>query len=192
MAKKRNRNAVKIPRRSMFDSLTKHSDQNLYCRRDSLSNEASVETFFVNRLLADLGYPDNRIQTKKSIGELTVSLGGAKTVRYKPDYALTFHRKPKWVLDAKATSEDIEDWVSQCSGYCLALNQTFKNENPVEYFVLTNGLVTNVYRWDNKEPVLELKFSDFDVGNPTYEQLKGARLRQPRISTSVGYSYFQL
>jgi type I restriction enzyme M protein len=173
MAKNHARKQPAIPRRSLFDSLPDHSEQNLYCRRDSLTNEASVETFFVNRMLADFGYPDNRIQTKKSISELTVSLGGAKTVKYKPDYALTLRRKPKWVLDAKATNEDIEDWVPQCSGYCLALNQTFKSENPVEYFVLTNGLVTNVYRWDNKEPILELTFSDFDIGNPKYEKLKG-------------------
>jgi type I restriction enzyme M protein len=76
-------------------------------------------------------------------------------------------------LDAKGTSEKIEDWIPQCSGYCLALNQSFKDENPVEYFVLTNGLATNVYRWDNKDAILELDFSDFDVGNPKYERLKG-------------------
>jgi type I restriction enzyme M protein len=173
MARQHARSPAAIPRRSLFDSLPDHSGQNLYCRRDSLSNEASVETFFVNRMLADLGYQDHRIQTKKSIAELTVSLGGAKTARYKPDYVITFRRKPKWVLDAKSPSERIEDWLPQCSGYCLALNQSFKDENPVEYFVLSNGLRTNVYRWDQRDPVLELEFADFNVGNPKYEQLKG-------------------
>jgi type I restriction enzyme M protein len=32
-----------------------------------LHNEASVETFFVNRLLEELGYRDSQIQTKKPI-----------------------------------------------------------------------------------------------------------------------------
>ena len=162
-----------IPRRSLFDSLPSHAGENLYCRLDSLTNEASVETFFVNRLLADLGYKDSQIQTKKSIAELTVSLGGAKTVKYKPDYALMFRRKPRWVLDAKGTEEKLGDWIPQCGGYCLAINQSFKDQNPVEYFVLTNGLATSVHRWDNREPILELAFSDFAIGNPKYEQLRG-------------------
>src|SRR5262249_37499222 len=92
---------------------------------------------------------------------------------YKPDYAITFRRKPKWILDAKATDEVLDKWVPQCSGYCLALNQSFKKENPVVFFVLTNGIETKVYHWDDKEPILELAFADFDIGNPKYEQLRG-------------------
>ena len=85
---------------------------------------------------------------------------------------MTFRRKPKWVLDAKATDEDLEKWVPQCSGYCLGLNQSFKKENPVDFFVLSNGIKTNVYHWDDKEPVIELAFADFAVGNPKYEKLR--------------------
>lgn len=162
-----------IPRKSLFDSLPSQPDKNLYCQISCLSNEASVEMFFVSRMLKDLNYKDSQIQTKKSISELIVSLGGAKKAKYKPDFVLTLRKKPRWVLDAKSTQEKIEDWVAQCGGYCLALNQSFKDENPVEYFVLTNGLKTNVYRWDNNDPILELSFSDFSIGNPKYEQLRG-------------------
>ena len=163
------------------NSLPDHAQENLYCRLDSLSNEASVEKFFVDRMLDDLGYRDNQIQPKKSISELTVSLGGSKTVKYKPDYVLTFRRKPKWILDAKATDEVLEKWVPQCSGYCLGLNQSFKKENPVDFFVLSNGIETKVYHWDDKEPVIELKFADFAVGNPKYE-----KLRAMLAATSLG------
>ena len=161
-----------IPRKSLFDSLPGHAGENLYCQVTNLTNEASVESFFVGRLLTDLSYKDGQIQTKKSISELTVSLGGAKKARYKPDFVLTYHKKPRWVLDAKSTHEKLEDWVPQCGGYCLALNQSFKGENPVGYFVLTNGLHTNVYEWDNNVPILELSFSDFAIGNPKYEQFR--------------------
>lgn len=184
MAKKSKSKVRKIPRRSLFDSLPSGLEENLYCRSDSLSNEASVEKFFVDRLLEDLEYRDNQIQTKKSISELTVSLGGSKTVKYKPDYVLTFRKKPKWVLDAKASGEHLEKWVPQCSGYCLGLNQTFPKENPVEFFVLTNGIQTNLYRWDNKTPLLELAFSDFVVGNPKYEQLRSL-LAAKSLATST-------
>ncbi|MGD9537200.1 MAG: N-6 DNA methylase [Alphaproteobacteria bacterium] len=172
MANKHARKARSTPRRTLFDSLPNHSQENLYCRLDSLSNEASVEKFFVDRMLDDLGYRDNQVQTKKSISELTVSLGGSKSVKYKPDYVMTFRRKPKWILDAKATDELLNKWVPQCSGYCLTLNQSFKNQNPVDFFVLCNGIETKVYHWDDRDPILELAFSDFDIGNPKYEQLR--------------------
>jgi type I restriction enzyme M protein len=175
-----------IPRRSLFDSISEHSDENLYCRLNDLTNEASVETFFVNRLLDDLGYTDNQVQTKKSIAEHTVSLGGAKTVRYKPDYVLTFRKKPRWVLDAKSTEEKLGNWVPQCSGYCLSLNQNFsRGDNPVEHFVLSNGLATQLYRWDSREPILELTFQDFATGNPKYEQLRGVLAADKIASAQV-------
>ncbi len=100
-------------------------------------------------MLEDLGYRDNQIKTKKSISELTVSLGGSKSVLYKPDYVLTYGKKPRWVIDAKHPDEPLDKWVPQCAGYCLGLNQTFKNENPVRWFILSNGVETRVYEWDH-------------------------------------------
>ncbi len=166
------KSALKLPRRTLFDSLPGTAEENLYCRRDTLDNEATVELFFVNRMLEDLGYRDSHIEPKKSIATLTVSLGGSKTARYKPDYVLKYRRLPRWVLDAKATTENPEAWVAQCGGYCLGLNQQFANDNPVEHFVLTNGLRTLVYRWDHGAPLLDLSFVDFQIGNPKYEQLR--------------------
>lgn len=162
---------IKIARRTLFDSLTGNPDENLYCRRDDLTNEASVETFFVNRMLVDLDYRDSQIKVKKSISEFTVSLGGHKSVKYKPDYVLLYRGKPRWVLDAKGTNQKLDDWIAQCSGYCLGLNQRHSDTNPVQLFVLTNGIETKLYRWDVAEPILELSFSDFAHGNPRYEKL---------------------
>jgi type I restriction enzyme M protein len=161
---------AEIPRRTLLDSLVKQTAKNLYCEAADLSNEASVEHFFIVEMLKDLNYRKSQIKTKKSISELTVSLGGAKSVRYRPDYVLTYRQKPRWVMDAKAADEQIEDWIPQCSGYCLRLNQQFPDSNPVQYFVLTNGLRTNVYQWDLEHPLLELEFSDFEHGNPKYEK----------------------
>ena len=173
-------------RRSLFDSLPREVDENLYCRRASLTNEASVEQFFANRMLTDLGYEDSQIEPKKSIAELTVSLGGARTEKYKPDYVLKYRRLPRWVMDAKSTLEDPSHWVAQCSAYCLSLNQSFPEDNPVEYFLLTNGLKTLVYKWDNKDALLELDFSDFQAGTPKYEQLRAllvpANLDRPKAT----------
>ncbi len=161
-----------IPRKSLFDDLQDDPNVNLFCKLDVLNNEASVETFFINRLLTDLRYQDDQIQTKRSISEITVSLGGHKTVKYKPDYVLTHKGMPKWVLDAKATNEPLDIWVPQCSGYCLGLNQRYENDNPVEFFVLSNGILTRVYKWDSNKPLLELSFPEFSLGNPKYQRLQ--------------------
>ncbi len=159
-------------RRTMFDSLMTGTDANLYCGRADLTNEAAVETFFVSRMLQDLAYRDAQIKTKQSISELTVSLGGAKSVNYKPDYVLLYRGKPRWVIDAKNPGEDLGKWVAQCGGYCLGLNQAFKGENPVRWFMLTNGIETRVYAWDEGEPLLTLDFADFASGSPKYEQFR--------------------
>jgi len=164
------RRQIKQPRPNLFDNLLPDPNVNLFCDRSDLKNEASVETFFVNRLIKTLGYKDSQIQTKQSISEMSVPRGGKK-VKYKPDYVLSFRKKPRVVIDAKHPDADLGDWVEQCSGYCLLLNQQFKAENPVSFFVLTKGTLTRVYKWDEAEPVLELHFEDFDIGNPNYEQL---------------------
>jgi len=158
-------------RPTLFDGL--ESLSNLLCARADLSNEASVETFFVNRLLSDvLGYRDSQIQPKQTLEQLTVGRG-RRNEKYRPDYGLKVDRRIRCVIDAKATNEDIDDWIEQCSGYFLALNRKYPgSQNPVQFFVLTNGLETKVYHWDSDEPLIEMDFADFEFGNPKFEQLK--------------------
>ena len=158
-------------RPTLFDGLD--SPRNLLCERAILNNEASVETFFVNRLLSDsLGYRDSQIQTKQTLERLTVGRGHRRE-KYRPDYALKVGKRIRCIIDAKGTDEDIDDWVEQCSGYCLALNRKYPgDQNPVHFFVLTNGLKTKVYQWDSDEPLLDLDFADFEFGNTKFEQLR--------------------
>ena len=158
-------------RPNLFDNLRNDPNQNLFCSKSDLDNEASVEAFFVNRLLKDMGFRDNQIKTKQSISKLQVPRGRS-TVLYKPDYVITYRQKPRLVIDAKSTTESLNKWTQQCSGYCLLLNQKFEDHNPVELFILTNGLATTVYKWDIEEPLLELDFADFNIGNPKYEQFR--------------------
>lgn len=158
-----------LHRPTLWDDLAR-SSRNPYCKREDLSNEASVEAFFVSRLLKDLGYEDSQIKTKESIETLTVGLGHRRE-KYKPDYALMVEGMPRCVVDAKGTEEDPGKWVEQCSGYCLQLNRKYP-ANPVRYFVLTNGLSTQVFEWDKEEPILVLGFDDFGWGHPEFEQLR--------------------
>ena len=93
---------------------TKKPAQNKYCKSSDLSNEASVEAFFVLRLLADLGYEDSEIRTKKAIDELKIAKG-RKREPYRPDFLLVCKKLPRWIIDAKSVDERIEDWTYQCA-----------------------------------------------------------------------------
>ena len=146
------------------------STSNDFCRSQDLGNEASVESFFVLRLLDALGYKDAEIRTKSAIDELKIGKGRKKEP-YRPDYLLYCKRKPRWIIDAKATSENPDDYVDQGSGYSLAANVKYE-DNPVHYFMLTNGFLTRVYRWDKEQPILSLRFSDFVQGNTKYKTLR--------------------
>jgi type I restriction enzyme M protein len=149
---------------------TKEPAQNKYCKSSDLSNEASVESFFVLRLLADLGYEDSEIRTKRVIDELKVAKG-RKREPYRPDYLIVCKTQPRWIIDAKSVEERIEDWTYQCAGYSLAINRRYK-EKPLHLYMLTNGLLTRVYRWDQEDAVLSLRFSDFVDSNPKYQALR--------------------
>ena len=111
---------------------------NKFCRADDLSNEASVESFFVLRLLHELGYEDAEIKPKTAIDALPVGKGRRKEP-YKPDFLLYARRHPRWIIDAKSPAENPDKFIDQGAGYCLAVNMRYE-DNPVHYFMLTNGL----------------------------------------------------
>lgn len=143
--------------------------QNLFCSIDDLTNEASVEQFFVNRLLTYLGYTDSQIAPKQSLSAHRISLG-RKRVNFKPDYALKIRSKVRWICDAKAATEALDPWVGQCASYCLELNRQ-EPTNPTAYFMLTNGVTTEVYPWDSDQPILTLAFADFVAGSAKLDEL---------------------
>ena len=146
------------------------SIKNDFCRRSSLTNEASVENWFVDKLVTYLGFKEEDILIKTSIREFKVGQGSRSSL-YKPDYVLLVNGFPTVVLDAKHPEESIDHWTSQCSSYCLELNKLYEY-NPVEYFLLTNGLVTKVYKWDLAKPLIEMRFEEFTEGNELLTELK--------------------
>lgn len=136
---------------------------NKYCESRHLTNEASVETLFLDRLISDLGFTDHQIKFKSAIDKKRISIG-SKRLLYRPDYILYF--------DAKSPDEHPSDYILQAASYAWMLNSAYAAEKPVEYFVLSNGFVTQVYAWDSRDPILELDFEDFVDGNSEFIQLK--------------------
>jgi type I restriction enzyme M protein len=157
-------------RPNLFDDFTKAGRVSIYCEMEDLINEASVENFFVSRMLADLGIPDKSIKTKTSIQRLRLSRG-SKKYNYRPDYMVFVKSKPVLAIDAKSPKENIDDYIEQCAHYSLVVNRKFEKK-PLKYFLLTNGIKTGLYKWDSEKPILELSFEDFEYGNPRYEKLR--------------------
>ena len=142
---------------------------NKFCSLDDLSNESSVETFFVNRLVKDLSYPDKSVKLKTAITKLVIGKGSSKE-HYKPDYVLYHNKIPRFIIDAKAINENPEDYHYQVSGYALRLNQKLK-DNSVQYVAVTNGNFFLIYKWDNEKPLLKLSFTDFIDANKKFQKL---------------------
>lgn len=160
------------------DHMRGHSDRNImsirtdtnrFCKSSDLSNEASVESFFVLRLLKDLGYEDSEIHQRRSIQSLPIPRGRQSEL-YKPDFLLHLANRPRWLIEAKATSENIESFTYQCAGYALMVNRKY-SDSPLRYYMLTNGFLTRVYIWDQEEAILSLRFSDCREGNTKFETL---------------------
>jgi type I restriction enzyme M protein len=144
----------------------------MFCSLDDLVDEASIQTRFVNPMLAYLGYPSDRIRTKESIEKLPIS-EGSKTEKYAPDYVLLDSRdRPIIVLEVKGTNENIHKWIYQPKGYTTAVNLRYPmKEWPVRYAVLTNGYMFEVYPCDSDFPVFCLNFRDFVAGNGLFASL---------------------
>ena len=143
--------------------------KNAFCHRRDLRNEADVEQNFVRRLLESnaLGYKDREIRPKATLESLTVGSVDEKPL-HRPDFALKVGGHIRWVLEAKAPAERLRNHVGQADGYCCAINSTYKTITPVEFFVLSNGIKTNLYRPGNATPVMSLSFEQFETGNPQY------------------------
>lgn len=173
MPPKSKRVKMSMPRATLFDYLVsaeRDADSNKYCAKSVLSNEASVEEFFVRRFLKDLGYKDKEIKPKESLSAVVIAKGQKKE-NYKPDYVLVCG-KPRWLIDAKATDKTVDDWAYQGAGYALYLNQQFKGDDPCKYYVITNGLSLKLWQWNEAEPVLSMGFSDFFDDNAKFLKLR--------------------
>lgn len=146
--------------------------RNKFGSSDDLHNEASVEQFFVNRLLSDLGYADSAIKPKMSMRDLSVSRGRSRE-RWRPDYGVEVNGSLRWIVEAKGVDESLDEWVGQAASYCFEFNRTARpGDSIVEFFLLTNGVTTRLYRWDSDVPLVEAHWHDFADANLTYASLR--------------------
>lgn len=146
--------------------------KNKFCAWKDLGNESSVEDFLLLPLLKDLEYKNEDIRTKNSIEEIAVSAGGRKKENFKPDFVLVVRDAPRVIIDAKATDVDVDKFTYQCRGYCLSLNLRFQPEKPAQHFIVSNGRITKLYKWDEADPLLIIGFDDLVDENVKYKEFR--------------------
>ena len=158
--------------------------KNIFCDKSTLNNESDVEQFFIMRLLKYLGFEDSQIKTKTSIKELAISKGSS-TENYKPDYVIIVGKKPRMIIEAKDPKETLDKWIFQPAGYSFSLNRTDTKEDPVKYFILTNGNILQLYEWNKYSPILSLKFDDFNEGNKKFVSLHKLISQESLLELSI-------
>ncbi len=166
------------------------SRRNLFCRLDDLMNEADVEQIFARRLIEYLGYEDRQIRPKDSLTKLTVGGMRGTEAQYRPDFAIKVGNQVRWILEAKSPNEDLDHHLWQPRGYCTLLNGQYRTENPVLYFVLSNGFKTRLYQWDVNDPIVELDFDEMDKSKLGFQKLvdylSSDKFARPRASEMDG------
>jgi len=146
--------------------------RNQFCKWSDLRNEAGVEQNFVRRLLENLGYSDAEIRPKQSLEASVVGgMRGHPRRNYKPDFGVYENNVIRWIVEAKAPGESLDDHEWQPRAYVMILNGTDAGRL-VDYYLLTNGDETRIYTWERNAPVLSLQFSDFSGGNEKFSELR--------------------
>ena len=159
---------------------------NKYCSLSNLRNESDVEQFFLGRLLEDLGYTADYLETKAGIAGATVGKG-RKRKEYFPDYIAHVARsknKPVLVVDAKHPNKPVTDGVDEAQLYASVIRRRLATPKPDQFCVGCNGHQFLVKHHDSAEIIHSLQFSDFIDGNPKFEALKGQLSRNQIVAAS--------
>ncbi|MDU8571957.1 N-6 DNA methylase [Pseudomonas syringae] len=145
---------------------------NKYCSVSNLNNEADVEAFLILPFLQDLGFEHKHIKPKKSLQELSVkTMASRRAVMYRPDFAIKIGKYIRMIVEAKAPTESLDSHVLQARDYCATLNGEHIDRKPVQFYLLSNGHLTRLYKADYNEPIVEVRFGDFQNSSNVYKKI---------------------
>ncbi len=137
-----------------------------------LKSEAEVETRLLAPLFADLGYPATAIKPKGQLPALLVS-SGTRRQSIEVDFILYgSNGTARAVVEAKGPNESVQEAWSQAASYALSYNQDKPDHERIRWILITNGLITSLYRHDSSNAVVTLQFADFASGSPPYTTLR--------------------
>lgn len=154
--------------------------------------EDSVRELVIAPILVRLGYlpsGSTRVTRSKSLQHPFIRVGTRKhPVTTIPDYTIYVDDKPLFVLDAKAPNQNVlsDDHLQQAYSYAI------HPEIRCEEFGLCNGRELVIFNTQKTEPLLHLRFEEFESNWNDIEKFLAPRfLREPilrRFAPDFGLS----
>lgn len=139
---------------------------------NDLKTEAQVETRLLAKLFNDLGYPSTSIIPKEKIEALIIS-DGIKKSKKEVDFILKgSNGNAKIVVEAKDPSVNLSDAWGQAASYALSYNKDKKDDERIQWLLISNGHITSLYKHDTLVPIVTLQLTDFASGSPPYVNLR--------------------
>lgn len=124
--------------------------------------EDSVRELVIAPILAKLGYLPSgspRVARSKTLRNPFIRVGTRNhPVTTIPDYTLYINDKPVFVLDAKGPAEGVLDQNHIQQAYSYAIHPEIRCDE----FGLCNGKELSIFNTSQIEPLLHIKFEDFD------------------------------
>lgn len=137
-----------------------------------ITTEAEVETRFLTKIFADLGYPVDAIVPKKHIKALKIN-DGTKSSMKEVDFILKDKMGiARIVVEAKDPTINILDAWGQAASYALSYNRDKDSDKRIKWLLISNGHFTGLFPHDSETPVVTLQLSDFASGMPPYVVLR--------------------
>ncbi len=144
--------------------------------------EDSVRELVIAPILVRLGYlpsGSTRVTRSKSLQHPFIRVGTRKhPITTIPDYTIYVNDKPLFVLDAKAPNQDVlsDDHLQQAYSYAI------HPEIRCEEFGLCNGRELVLFNTQQTEPLLHLRFDDFESNWSDIEKFLAPKyLREPML-----------
>lgn len=124
--------------------------------------EDSVRELVIAPMLTKLGYQPRgevRVIRSKTLKHPFIRVGTRNhPVNIIPDYTLLLRDKPAFVLDAKGPNEDVLDREHVQQAYSYSIHPEIKAKE----FALCNGRQLAIYSTEQSEPLLVLRFEEFE------------------------------
>ena len=150
--------------------MAKNGQTNKFCSLKNMRNESDVEQTFIRRLLEDLGYTDDYIETKATAAQLNI--GKQRKPRlYKPDFICFLdkkHKLPVITVDGKHPTADAEEGCADAQLYAAVMRRTLASPKPDQVCIGSNGHGTLVKHHDSDQNLFNLAFSDFVDANSDF------------------------
>jgi hypothetical protein len=144
--------------------------------------EDAVREFILAPMVRKLGYlptGDTRVTLSKTLRNPFIRVGTTNhPVTTVPDYTFYINNQPLFVLDAKSPSESVLNLNHIQQAYSYAIHPEIR----CEQFGLCNGKEIAIFNVSQYEPLLHLKFEEFEKNwNKVEEYLTPKYLSEPHL-----------